>query len=224
MVQSNTTNIKMRIRFSKTGTLRFIGHLDFLRVFQQAIRRAGLPIAYSQGFNPHQIISFALPLPLGMESINDYADITLTHAIAPEDIIESLNKNAPVGLVATAAYPAVGAAAAAATMVADYTLDVDFEACPANVLQERINGILSATQVIVAKKTKSGIKDTDIRPDIIAIELTKTGISMRLYAGSGRFLNPITVCKLLLDGEPSTALMSRVELYKTCDSKGFVPL
>jgi len=55
---------KIRLRFSKTGTLCYLGHLDFLKVFTQAIRRSGLPIAYSQGFNPHQIISFALPLPL----------------------------------------------------------------------------------------------------------------------------------------------------------------
>ncbi|MCL2456261.1 MAG: TIGR03936 family radical SAM-associated protein, partial [Defluviitaleaceae bacterium] len=82
---------KIRLKFSKTKTLRFIGHLDFLRVFQQTIRRAGLPAAFSQGFNPHLMISFALPLPLGMESLNDYADITLESEASFDDIVKKIN-------------------------------------------------------------------------------------------------------------------------------------
>jgi len=206
---------KMRIRFSKTDTLRFIGHLDFLRVFQQTIRRSGLPIAYSQGFNPHQIISFALPLPLGMESINDYADITLTAQVSSAEIIERLNAAAPRGLYISAAYLPQGATAAAATMVADYAFNIEMPQSPLErgiaapalrksligvaTLQESVKKILDAETLVIPKKTKSGIKNTDIRPDILAIEFcTENALLLRLSAGSGRFLNPLLVAEQLL--------------------------
>ena len=67
--------MKLRIQFSKYGPLRFIGHLDVMRFFQKAIRRAGIDIAYSSGFSPHQIMSFASPLGLGVESRGEYLDI-----------------------------------------------------------------------------------------------------------------------------------------------------
>ncbi|MCL1787840.1 MAG: TIGR03936 family radical SAM-associated protein, partial [Defluviitaleaceae bacterium] len=111
---------KIRLCFAKTDTLRFIGHLDFLKVFQQTIRRSALPIAYSQGFNPHQILSFALPLPLGMESAHDYADITLTTEVPYDEIVNRLNKSVPQGLHFFAAYGVTGPPAAAATIAADY--------------------------------------------------------------------------------------------------------
>ena len=70
--------MKVRIKFEKRGNLRFIGHLDLMRYFQKANRRAGLPIAYSEGFSPHQIMSFAAPLSMGVESTAEYADFKLT--------------------------------------------------------------------------------------------------------------------------------------------------
>ncbi len=67
--------MKTRMRFTKTGSLKFIGHLDCMRFFQKAIRRAKLDVAYSQGFNPHQIMSFASPLSVGLTSDGEYIDI-----------------------------------------------------------------------------------------------------------------------------------------------------
>jgi len=84
--------------FSKSGPLRFISHLDLLRAFQRIIRRAELPTAYSQGFNPHMLMSFALPLPLGMESAKDYAEIVLSEEMDVREILERLNQSTPEGL------------------------------------------------------------------------------------------------------------------------------
>jgi len=209
---------KIRLRFSKADTLRFIGHLDFLKVFQQAIRRSALPIAYSQGFNPHQIISFALPLPLGMVSINDYADITLTAQVTPAEIVDKLNAAAPRGLKVHAAYEPKGKTAAAATIAADYVLSGE-------ISQEVINKILKADTLIIPKKTKSGIKDTDIRPDIIDIQTHENGCLLRLVAGSAGFLNPLLVARLLVNDENiSNASLSRLELYQTDGKVGRTPL
>ena len=67
--------MKLRIKFSKHGVLKFIGHLDVMRYFQKAIRRAGIDICYSSGFSPHQVMSFAAPLGVGLESNGEYMDI-----------------------------------------------------------------------------------------------------------------------------------------------------
>jgi len=207
---------KIRLRFSKRDKLRFIGHLDFLRVFQQMIRRAGLPIAYSQGFNPHQIISFALPLPLGMESINDYADITMAEEIPPDKIVQALNTAAPQGLHVQAAYQYEGPNAAAATIVADYNFTE-------KVSQEAIDKILAAETLIIPKKTKSGLKNTDIRPDILDIQTGDTTM-LRLSAGSMKFLNPLLVTELLTGEKTCNSSLSRMELYRKSDNGELVSL
>ena len=69
--------MRARIRFSKTGNMKYVGHLDLMRFFQRAMRRADIPIKYSEGFSPHQIMSFAAPLGIGLESVGEYVDITI---------------------------------------------------------------------------------------------------------------------------------------------------
>ncbi|MCL2356843.1 MAG: TIGR03936 family radical SAM-associated protein [Defluviitaleaceae bacterium] len=188
---------KIRLRFSKFGTLAFIGHLDFLRVFQQTIRRAALPAAFSQGFNPHLLLSFALPLPLGMESANDYVDLTLAEDMPCDEIAVRLNSAAPNGLVIHAAYPASDKAASV-VVAADYVittagappphprkgsnapLDPDIETAfhaVSEKVSERMAEILRAKEIIVPKKTKKGVRDTDIRGDIFGLEM-RTGTEM----------------------------------------------
>ena len=83
--------MKVRIKFSKEGSVKFIGHLDIMRYFQKAIRRADIDIAYSSGFNPHQIMSFASPLSVGHESSGEYFDIELNSITSTEDIKNRLN-------------------------------------------------------------------------------------------------------------------------------------
>ena len=83
--------MNVRVRFAKYGAVKFIGHLDVLRYFQKAVRRSGLKIAYSQGFHPHQIMSFASPLGVGITSEGEYMDMELTAEYTPQEIVEDLN-------------------------------------------------------------------------------------------------------------------------------------
>ena len=69
--------MKVRIKFSKEGPMKFVGHLDTMRYFQKALRRAELPVAFSGGYSPHMIMSFAVPLGVGMESLGDYFDLEM---------------------------------------------------------------------------------------------------------------------------------------------------
>ena len=82
--------MKVRIKFSKYSSMIFIGHLDMMRYFQKAIRRAELDITYSTGFSPHQIMSFAAPLGVGMYSNGEYMDIGMDSITDAEDIKERL--------------------------------------------------------------------------------------------------------------------------------------
>ena len=79
--------MKIRIKFTKTGHLRFIGHLDVMRYFQKLMRRANVDIRYSEGFSPHQIMSFAQPLGVGDTSEGEYVDIEVFSSVFSEDIM-----------------------------------------------------------------------------------------------------------------------------------------
>jgi len=90
--------MKYRIKFSKKGPIKYIGHLDTMRYFQKAVRRAKLPIAYSEGFSPHQIMSFAFPLSVGFTSEGEYFDIELTSEVNEHKIIDLLNEQMAYGI------------------------------------------------------------------------------------------------------------------------------
>ena len=81
----------VRVKFAKYGPLRFTGHLDVLRFFQKAIRRAGLDVVYTHGFNPHQVMSFAAPLGVGLCSVGEYMDVEITSSDGAEDFKERLS-------------------------------------------------------------------------------------------------------------------------------------
>ena len=90
--------MKLRVKFSKHGALRFIGHLDVMRYFQKAIRRAGIDIAYSTGFSPHQIMSFAAPLGVGLESNGEYMDIEVCSLTSTQEFVDALNAQMADGI------------------------------------------------------------------------------------------------------------------------------
>ncbi|HBZ63583.1 MAG TPA: Fe-S oxidoreductase, partial [Lachnospiraceae bacterium] len=85
--------MKTRFRFTKTGSIKFIGHLDCMRFFQKALRRAKMDVAYTQGFNPHQIMSFASPLSVGLTSDGEYIDIEFVSLPSddPDEVVQYLN-------------------------------------------------------------------------------------------------------------------------------------
>ena len=87
-----------RVKFTKGEEGKFIGHLDIMRLFQRAIKRAKLPVAYSQGFNPHQLLSFANPLTLGTTSEGEYGDFEMAEKIEPAFVVNELNKTLPKGV------------------------------------------------------------------------------------------------------------------------------
>ena len=90
--------MKVRIKFTKTGYMKFVGHLDTMRYFQKAIRRAELPVAFSGGYSPHMIMSFAAPLGVGTTSLGEYFDMELTETMPTAEIQQRLNETMVEGV------------------------------------------------------------------------------------------------------------------------------
>ena len=93
--------MKIRIRFRKYGVMKFIGHLDIMRYFQKAMRRAEINICYSEGFSPHQIMSFAAPLGVGITSDGEYLDIEVHSTRSSEESLRALNETMVEGVECT---------------------------------------------------------------------------------------------------------------------------
>ncbi|MDR1664007.1 MAG: TIGR03936 family radical SAM-associated protein [Clostridiales bacterium] len=231
--QTISAQRRIRLCFSKGGAMRYISHLDLLRAFQRVMRRAKLPVAYSQGFNPHILLSFALPLPLGMESARDYADLALTggEEISPEEIVSRLNENAPGGLRFLGARMLGSGEARAAAIVAaaDYALRLPVSSEEdSRAISTVLDALLAEPTLVTLKKTKSGEKETDIRRDILRLSY-ETGpepqIILRLSASSARFLNPETVAGLIFERlqRESVGRFLRLDLYREVGGKR-VPL
>ncbi len=94
--------LKVRIKFSKEGPMKFVGHLDTMRYFQKALRRAELPVAFSGGYSPHMIMSFAVPLGVGMESLGDYFDLEMAEDMPTAEIAARLRNRWQRGCISLA--------------------------------------------------------------------------------------------------------------------------
>lgn len=153
-----------RVKFTKGEEVKFIGHLDIMRLFQRAIKRAKLPVAYSQGFNPHQLLSFASPLTLGATSEGEYGDIEMAEKIEPYIVMQELNKTLPCGvnIEKSVLITEKTESAMAAIEAAKYIVFAD-EKLNKKLLQNQIEQYLLQKEILVMKKTKRNEKITDIR-------------------------------------------------------------
>ena len=219
--------MNVRLKFSKTGPLRFVGHLDLMRTFQKNIRRSGLPIAYSEGFNPHQILSFATALAVGVTSDGEYMEMRLTEEVPMEDIIHSLNQTAPSGIVYTKGMVMDSDTKKAMGIVSAATYQVTFDG---DILDIAIvDAMMALDTLIIQKKNKRGkINDFDLRPGIYACTYENCQLTMTLATGSSYNIRPEMVLDYLMKTadvslKPGEYKLHRIELYETIDEQ-LVPL
>lgn len=170
--------------YEKTSSAKYVSHLDFVRMFGRAIRRAKLPIAYSEGFNPHPLLTFALPLSVGYTSECEILELVLSEDVAPKEVMDRLNCVLPDGVKIT------GAKEGKSRMKA---LDLALYVVYPEKVPDGIAEFLSNEEILIEKKTKSGIKETDIRPDIKDVKIYINRIEMVLSAGSRANLKPEVV-------------------------------
>lgn len=191
----------IRVKFRRGDEVKFISHLDLMKVFERATRRARLPIAYSQGFNPHPGMVFGLPLSVGVTSEAEYGDFDITEDELPiNEFVDRLNSQLPQGLEILSAKKkqskqnimAAIAASEYVVVVGTKTIFSDSD------LKTGINRFLGQKEIVVKKKTKSGIKDTNIRDMIFDLnfalqlcgDLSIIRFSTLVSAGSKANLKP----------------------------------
>jgi radical SAM-linked protein len=164
---------RYRVIYAKEGPARYISHLDLLRVFDRAARRGGLPVAYTQGFNPHPKMSFAAPLSVGTEGEAEFADMELTRDIPVADMESALGGSMPQGLRLIGVSKAPEAAPALMAMVdrATYSARARLASpLPNEELAKAIEVFLARPQIIVERRGKAGEKKLyDIKPGIFAM-------------------------------------------------------
>ena len=211
----------VRIKFKKDGSLRFIGHLDVMRFFQKVMRRAQIPIAFTAGYNPHMIMSFASPLGIGLTSEGEYFDMELAGHISSAEAVRRMNAVTAEGIEVISfrqiseEKKMTGMAIASA---ADYLVGCKCRENGALFTQKMITGFLGQQEIVVTKQTKRSEQEADIRPLIYQMELTKEGIYLQLAAGSAQNLKPELVisalCRFAGIDEASMAwTRRRLEMY-----------
>lgn len=213
--------MKVRIKFCKQGAMKFIGHLDVMRFFQKAIRRAGIDIAYTEGFSPHMILSFASPLGVGLTSNGEYADIQLQTPISSEEAVQRLNEQMVEGIeiLSFRQIPDDKANNAMALVArADYTIRFR-EGCELpEGWEEKLHRFYERETIPVWKKTKKSEREIDLKPLVYALEAKDGQVFMSLSAGSTDNVKPELVmeafCKDTGMELPEFALLiNREELY-----------
>ena len=167
--------MKARVKFNKYGVVRFIGHLDVMRYFQKAMRRAGIDISYSQGYNPHQLMSFASPLGVGITSDGEYLDIALNSDIDKDEFIDRLNAQMVEGIEvlyfvrlkddAKNSMSKVSAADYAICIKDDY-LD-DKYIGKEETFKYLFTEFIKRDEIVVLKKSKKSEKEVDIKEFIL---------------------------------------------------------
>lgn len=220
--------MKIRAKFSKKGMIRFVGHLDFMRHFQRIVKMAKLPVAYSQGFNPHALLYFALPIPVGMESMGDYLELVLTEDMPVQEIKDRLNSvlNNDIRIIDVYEIEDKSPTLMSLVEAADY--EIKLYGYDTNDLNSKIlESALNQESLMVIKKGKKGDKEVDIKPLILGYELDEVGkniiIALKCYAGSSSNLNPDLFLKAITNGADYQAKTSRKEMYTTFNDE-LVPI
>lgn len=190
----------VRIWFRKVGSARFISHLDLNRCMSRAFHKAKIDLWYTQGFNPHAFLTFALPLPLGIKSERECMDVKLDDdSLTKEELLTRLNSALPGDLAAfDVTEPAMKPGQIAS---ASYLILLDPEDSDANEVCGRINSLFASPEIIVPKHTKSGVIDFDLKPYLnytqVSVQDGSVKVDAFLPAGSTMNVNPLLLLEAI---------------------------
>ena len=192
--------MKIRMKFSKEGRIKFVGHLDLLRLFERAIKVAKIPIAYSQGYNPHSLMYFAQALSVGITSEGEYLDLHLAEAIETEWVKKQMNNILPQGLKIQEVYILLEGSKTCMALIDGSSYII---AIPKNNRNngfiEQSNEFYKQDEVLVTRKSKKKERVINIKEFICQLEIgeNKTDyiIEVVLLTGSRKNLN----AKLFID-------------------------
>lgn len=225
--------MNIRIKFKKYGVMRFIGHLDMMRYFQKAIRRANIDIAYSEGYSPHQIMSFAAPLGVGVTSDGEYFDIEVKTSKSSRESIQALNEVMVEGIsiLEYKQLPDTAKTSMSLVAAADYLISVKEGYKPLadtkEELQDKVQVFYKGQpEICITKQTKKREIQMDLKPLIYQMKAAEDGenpaLFLRLCTGSTDNIKPELVLEAFCSfhGIPYEALsfqVHRLEVYAKSD-------
>lgn len=178
--------------YQKKDRAKYISHLDINRLMQRVLKRAGLPVWYTEGFNPHIYLTFALPLSLGYESNFESMDFRLIKEMDFKEVLDILNQNMPEGISVTK----IAEPQRKPTDIAhaDYIIKIKAEKCPSDQLYHLFESFYASDKIEVVKKSKRGEHTVDLKPDISLMSISINGdfvqLEMRFPAGTEKNYNP----------------------------------
>lgn len=228
--------MKVRIKFAKYGTMKFIGHLDMMRFFQKAVRRAEIDVKYSEGFSPHQIMSFAAPLGVGIESRGEYMDLEVLSMSSEEDMKDALNRVMVNGVevLSVSVLPDQAKNAMASVAAASYRLQMKEGDFPIDGLAEKLQQFYAQEHIPFTKETKKSVIELDLKQGIYEISAENdNAIHMLVNASSSGNIKPTVVFEKFCDFAgceiPASAIqVTRLETYRDLAGAAaehrFVPL
>ncbi len=220
---------RVRLRWSKSDEVRFTSHLDVGRTFERSIRRSGIPIAYSEGFHPHQKVAFGPPLPLGFVSNSEYLDIQLTQPYS-DAVLNRLSQVLPSGFEFSEAKPILGKSESlsAAINLALYEVELNY---PEEEINAKIQSILGQRSLLVTRHHKQGPREADIRKYIRELDCqkveSKSRLKMLLGLGAEGYARPQEILIYgfgLEEKEVFGLLFKRCGLFVKMDSQLLTPM
>lgn len=232
--------MNIRIKFQKYGVMKFVGHLDMMRYFQKAIRRAGIDISYSEGYSPHQIMSFAAPLGVGVTSDGEYFDIEVRSSKSSRESLEDLNRVMVEGIsvLEYKKLPDTAKTAMSLVAAADYLLYAGEEqkelfSSPERLRQQIHDFYEVQPEILITKQTKKSRMELNLKPLIYEMKMVNLqeeypnlkeipagnhGIFLRVCTGSSDNIKPELVLEAFSrfcnqNYEPWDIQIHRLEVY-----------
>lgn len=212
--------MKIRIKFTKTGSMKFIGHLDIMRYFQKVMRRADVDIAYSEGFSPHQKMSFAAPLGVGLTSLGEYFDIEVHLTDSSAEMLQRINDTMVDGMkvISYRCLPEDTKNAMSIVAAADYMVRFREKYKPDIDIATGFEAFMNQENILTMKATKKSEILLDIKPLIFDYQVSDEGIFLKLAAGSENNLKPELVLHAFYTYEGLVMgkfdiMIERLELY-----------
>jgi radical SAM-linked protein len=226
-------SMRMVVKYSKGEKVKYISHLELMRALHRALRRAGIPVAFSQGYNPQPKTAFAMPLSVGMTSEGEYMDITLEAYMKAETFCQRMNDVLPDGIQLLKAVEVDESLPSLMSLI-DRALYLITLPDPPEDMDKKLNSFLAQREIIVRKDGKRGERLINIRPmilqaDIISSQGRETVIKAMLSTGSREYLNPEHMIKAFLtyaEGNDSEACykIHRVDMFISGNNGCLTPL
>lgn len=214
--------MKLLLRLEKGEKVKYISHLDMQRLFQRALRRAKLPCAYSQGFNPHMLVSFACALPVGVCSKAEYAEVVLERFVPPTECMARLNEVLPDGVKILNACepkdtdPTVGSVIA----LAEYS----FMLKDSGSVQDKLDSMLKKEEILIEKKTKKGFATVNVRNMIHSVKQKNNMLYATLSCSNSENLRADKFREILFEAGIETFSAVREKLFIISDGTLKEPL